>query len=195
MNNIIHTGVGCDMKLTDSCKTNFVRGNNVYILGDFDKTISGYVIPDFLELVEGMAGVKDGFINIYINSHGGYCSELLGLLTIIQMAKARGIRIDTYNMGIAYSCGSMLAIMGDVRYMYRYATNLPHLGTAGIDAQTIEQLNRGTKHINEWFSTILDMYIKNTKMSKKQLEKILKDDQYYMDAAECHKFGFCDEII
>jgi ATP-dependent protease ClpP protease subunit len=30
---------------------NFVEGTNVYILGDFDRTISTNVIPQFVELI------------------------------------------------------------------------------------------------------------------------------------------------
>lgn len=32
-------------------------------------------------------------------------------------------------------------------------------------------------------------------MPKKMLEKVLKDDDYFMNAEECKKYGFCDEII
>lgn len=75
-----------------------------------------------------MQYAKNPEIEIYINSYGGYASELLGLLSLIELAKSEGIKIKTYNIGCAYSCGSLLAVVGDERYMYRYADNLPHLG-------------------------------------------------------------------
>ena len=79
--------------------------------------------------------------------------------------------------------------------MHKYATNLPHLGQASMAPQTFEQLERGIKNINEHFVTIKAIYEKHTKMPKKQLEKVLKDDDYFMNAEECLKYGFCDEII
>ena len=57
----------------------------------------------------------------------------MGLISVIDIAKSHGIKIVTYNIGVAYSCGSMLSILGDYRIMHKYATNLPHLGQASID--------------------------------------------------------------
>ena len=176
-------------------KLNFVRGNRIHILGEFDKSISSDVIPDLIDLIDTMKFAKDPTIEIYINSYGGYASELLGLLTLIDLAKKSGIKIITYNIGSAYSCGSILAIIGDMRYMYRYADNLPHLGQVFINPQTIEQLNRGAQHAFDWFSMITEIYAKYTKIPKKELSRILRDDDYHMTAGECLKYGFCDEVI
>ena len=182
-------------EVAKKAQENFVRANRIFILGPFDRSISEKVIPDFLDLIDLIKTEKEPVIEIYINSHGGYASELMGLLSVIQMAKSFGIKIVTYNIGVAYSCGSLLAVIGDYKFMYRYADNLPHLGQACMCPQTFEQLNRNTKHIASWFNTIADIYAKHTKVSKKELIKILKDDDYHMDADECLKKGFCDEII
>lgn len=182
-----------DENKSKSC--NFVDGNNVYILGEFDRTISINVIPKLVDLIAGSRYIKDPEIDIYINSCGGIAYELIGLMTLIQRAKAQGIKINTYNIGIAYSCGSLLSVLGDHRYMYRYADNLPHLGQVFIAPQTVEQLNRGTQHACDWFNIIYEIYATYTKMPKKELMKVLKDDDYHMNAEECLKNGFCDEII
>lgn len=180
---------------TKGQSANFVDGTNIYILGDFDKTISTNVIPKLVDLISSSNYIKNPEINIYINSYGGFAHELLGLMTLIEKAKSLNIKINTYNIGVAYSCGSLLAIIGTHRYMYRYADNLPHLGKVFISPQTVEQLNRGTQHACDWFNTIYELYVTYTKMPKKELLKVLKDDDYHMNADECLKFGFCDEII
>lgn len=185
----------CQTEILKKSQENFVVGNRIYILGPFDRSISSDVIPAFVELIDGLRDVKDSVIEIYINSHGGYMSELLGLMTLVDLAKGYGIKIVTYNIGVAYSCGSLLSVIGDHRYMYRYAENLPHLGTAYMSPQTLEQLDRGVKHISEHFAKIILIYSQYTKASKKELEKILKDDDYIMNAEECLTKGFCDEII
>ena len=138
---------------------------------------------------------KDPVFEVYINSYGGYASELFGLLTVLDLAKAAGIKIITYNIGSAYSCGSLLAVTGDYRYMHKYADNLPHLGQTEMELTTVEQLKRNTKRVAEYFAKIYSIYATHTKMSKTQLDKVLKDDDYFMDADECLKRGFCDEII
>lgn len=184
-----------ETKVAEKSQENFVVGNKIYILGPFDRSVSSEVIPAFSELIDNLNGTKDPVIQIYINSYGGYASELFSLMTFIDIAKADGIKIITYNIGTAYSCGSLLAILGDYRFMHKYATNLPHLGQAGMTPQTVEQLERGIKNISEHFNTIKTIYEKHTKMPKKMLEKVLKDDDYFMNAEECLKYGFCDEII
>lgn len=174
---------------------NFVRGNRIYILGDFDKTISFNVIPNMMDLIDTLKYAKEPELEIYINSYGGFANELLSLLSVVDLAKASGIKVITYNIGTAYSCGSLLAVVGNERYMYRYADNLPHLGQVFLNPQTVEQLERGAKHVIDWFSTIMEIYAMHTKMPKKLLDKVLKDDDYHMNAAECLKYGFCDKII
>lgn len=185
----------CVTKTAEKAQENFIRGNRVYILGLFDRSISSEVIPGLIELIDMMEVSKDPVIEIYINSHGGYACELLGLLSVLNIARSKGIKIVTYNIGIAYSCGSLLTVYGDERYMMSYAENLPHLGQTSMQPTTIEQLERGTKHIAEWFSKIIDIYLNHSKLSKKELTRILKDDDCYLNAEECIKYGFCDKII
>lgn len=182
-------------EIRNKSQENFIVGNRVYILGPFDRSISSDVIPALVEMIDALKTEKNSVIEFYINSYGGYAAELLGLLTLIDMAKSNGIKIITYNMGAAYSCGSLLSVVGDYRYMYRYAHNLPHLGQTFLAPTTVEQLNREAKHAAEWFSIIYDIYSTYTKMPKKKLKTVLEDDNYFMNAQECLDNGFCDEII
>ena len=184
-----------ETKLAEKSQENFVVGNKIYILGPFDRSVSSEVIPAFAELIDNLSGTKDPIIQIYINSYGGYAAELFSLMSFIDIAKAAGIKIITYNIGVAYSCGSLLAVLGDYRYMHKYATYLPHLGQMGMTLSTVEQLERNAKRVAEHFAKIYTIYAAHTKLNKKQLDKVLKDDDYFMSADECLKCGFCDEII
>lgn len=179
----------------DSTQENFICGDKIYILGPFDRSISKNVIPGFVELIREKMHEKKPEIEIYINSHGGYAEELMAMLAMISIAKKAGIRIVTYNIGYAYSCGSILAIHGDHRKMYRYADNVAHLGCSNGSYHTFEQLDRVTSHSKEHFNNIVKWYVDNTKMTKKQVEDMLKDDNMHLNADKCLKYGFCDEII
>lgn len=181
--------------ISERSQENFVDKNNVYILGPFDRSISSHVIPKIVSLIPILSKEKSPQLNIYINSCGGYACELFALMAVIEMAKSNNIKIVTYNLGMAYSCGSLLAVMGDYRYMYKYATNLAHLGSSGIYAETFEQLSRSTEHINEHFNMIVSIYRKHVKCTEKKLKDILRDDMCFMNAETCLALGFCDEII
>lgn len=174
---------------------NFVKNGVVYILGEFDNTISKNVIPEIVKMIEEKKRISESKIDIYINSPGGLVHELIGLLSVLQLAKNAGVTICTYNIGIAHSCGSLLFIFGDVRAMYRNAESLMHLGCAGDFCSTYEQLERSTNRTKWHFDRIVNMYVEHTKMNRRKVEKLLKDDNCYMDADTCLKNGICDEIF
>lgn len=122
-------------------------------------------------------------------------TELFGLLSILQIAKSMGISIITHNIGIAYSCASMLAVFGDYRTMSRYADNVAHFGTVGIEFKTFKQLDRENVYSKKHLNKIIDIYTEHTKLSKKELEDLLSDDKLHLDPKQCLKAGFCDKII
>lgn len=189
-----------DMELGTDTNTNKMlnfldQDGNVYILGEFDSTISQYVVPALTKKISEEAGKPDAQIWFYINSNGGYCHELYNLLSLIDLAKSLGIKIFTVNMGRAYSCGSMLAIHGDHRAMYKYARHLAHLGKQGEDVTTFEQISRTEKRWREHFENIVTMYKDNTTMPEKMIREVLSDDSYFLNAEECKQYGFVDEVI
>lgn len=176
-------------------KENFVKDGKVYILGPFDRSISQNVIPGIAEIIGNIANEKNPALVFYINSPGGYATELFSVLAMIELAKHFGIFVVTHVLGAAYSAGSILAIHGDHRLMYHNASHLMHLGEHGFVSGTYEQLDRNHKHAKKWFDTIVRMYADHTKMSETQIKKALADDNYYLDAKECKKLGLCDDIL
>lgn len=174
---------------------NFVKDGRVFILGDFDDSISRYVVPDFIELVSAAGTAKNSVIPIYINSVGGEFDKLQSLLSIFSMARGCGVKIATYNIGMAYSCGSLLAVSGDMRFMAAGARNMMHLGQTGSISSTYEQLKRNTKDAKEFFDEIVRIYASRTKLAERKIKEILNDDNYWLNAKECLRHGLCDEII
>jgi ATP-dependent protease ClpP protease subunit len=184
------------VKTPNQKSKNFVTDDgNVYILGEFDSTISTEVIYAIVSLTEQIAHIKNPAIHIYINSYGGDASELFSLLSILDDAKKKNITIYTHVIGVAYSAGSILAAYGDYRTMSRYSDHLLHLGCAGAEFSTFEQLKREAENNVKHFNKILQIYSEHTKIPKKKLTEMLKDDKLYLDADQCLKYGICDEIV
>ena len=152
----------------DRKSTNFVRNGRVYILGDFDESIAKYVVPDLNEMISDASGQKDVTIPFYINSCGGESDQLQSILSLITIAKSMGINIMTFVVGNAYSCGSLLAIHGDVRLMARGARHMMHMGEIGSSSKTYEQLKRNNKDAKDFFDDTVKMYVNCTKMTDKQ---------------------------
>lgn len=174
---------------------NKIIDNKVYILGEFDSTISEFIIPNLVEEIETLKGQKDARIEFYINSIGGEAYQLFALLSLIDFARFEGIRVVTKVIGIAHSCGSLLAVYGDERYMCKWGTNLLHYGSAGTLGRTPLQVERQALELQEHFKKIERIYADHTKLSIQQIRSLMKDDSYYMQADECLKKGLCDYVV
>lgn len=181
----------CDDKII----LNYIKNDDIYILGSFDETISQNVIYLLPEIIDKKSKLKDSSINFYINSRGGYASELFGLIYFIEQAKKQDIKINTHIIGDAYSCASYLSVLGDYRTMNKYSHQLLHYGTVYTVNQTPTQNARYSKFTNEHFNDLVDIYVKNTNMSRKEIEKLMSDDYCFLNAQECLKHGLIDEII
>lgn len=171
------------------------KDGNFYILGEFDSSISENVVPHLVKRIQEEEDKTNPSIWFYINSNGGYCHELYNLLTLIDIAKSKGIKIYTVVTGRAYSCGSMLAIHGDHRAIYKYGNHLMHLGSTGEEVHTFKQIERTNDNWKEHFNHIVKMYVDNTKMSEKEVREHLKDDLCWLNAEQCKELGLVDEII
>ena len=183
---------------SDSVKKmhNYVDADgNVYILGEFDESISENVVPALVKRIKEVEDEGDAKICFYINSNGGFCHELYNLLALMDIAKQKGITIYTIVTGRAYSCASMLAIHGDHRAIYKYGTHLMHLGEVGTINHTFKQLERETNNIKEHFENIVKMYVDNTNIPEKKIREMLLDDSCFLNAEQCKEMGLVDEII
>ena len=196
MNDITTARTVCSEPSNNFKSRNFITDDgNVYILGDFDTTISTHVICGLVSIVNALSCQKDPELHVYINSCGGSAYELFGMISVLDEAKRRGIKVITHVIGVAYSAGSLLAVIGDHRIMSKYSDHLLHLGNVGTNFSTLEQLKRETENNIKHFDKILDIYTKHSKIPKKKLCEMLKDDKLYLDAKQCLELGLCDEII
>lgn len=174
---------------------NFIQNDNIYIYGVFDDSISKYIVPDLLKLIEDKKRIKKSSIHFYIESCGGYTYLLKILLAIIENAKNAGVIIKTFTFSMAYSCGSLLACAGTKghRYISHDSENLLHLGGAGsCSIRTDKQLERYSTKAKSHFDFVREIYKKYAKV--KDLEKVIKDDNYYIRGQEIIDNGLADKF-
>lgn len=183
-----------EIKPTESL--NFVDGNNVYIYGEFDKTIAKDVIPQLVKESENQIKLKTGRINIYIDSNGGYSRYLYNLLGLIESLKKNNVIVATYVMGCAFSCASILACSGtkEYRFISEFSQHLCHLGgtSTGITCNEVE-LERANNSAKAHFENIKRLYKKYAKL--KDLNKAIKFDNWYIRGDDIIKNGLADRYI
>lgn len=175
------------------------QGNQFLIGSEFDSDLEHeIIIPLTVEIKRQARRLdknKDGVIDIYINSFGGYGHLANHLIELVELAKRNGIIVRTIVTDSAFSAGSMLAIAGTPgeRYIARTAFHLVHYGSITSFEATPLQAERYGKWKNAFFSNNVKHYKKYADIPN--LEEQIKDDGFFVTAAESIKWKMADKYI
>lgn len=129
-------------------------------------------------------------IRLFIHSPGGSFFSALSIIDTIESCKSP---IYTYIDGHAASAATLISVVGDKRYATKNAFMLIHqqrMTWEGKYAEFIDEIEN-QKHVTE---TMHRIYLEKTKMSREELDTILKKE-LHIPAKECLKLGLIDEII
>jgi ATP-dependent Clp endopeptidase proteolytic subunit ClpP len=132
-------------------------------------------------------------IEIIFTSPGGDVISGLALFDYIQELRASGHKVTTKAQGYAASMASILLQAGDVRVMNAEAWLLIHEASFGAGGKlgevedTVEWVKKVSKRIK-------DIYAKRSSLTAPQIEQRWRRKDWWIDADEALKLGFCDEI-
>lgn len=137
-------------------------------------------------------------LNVWINSGGGKVLVMQSILTLFNMASAKGTIIKTYNIASASSSASMIAISGTpgYRYMAENAYNYIHFGRYSADTAHTDEIDILTNNLKIFDKTTRLMYLNNTKLTNKELTRYYNTEgagRLYAD--QCLQKGLCDWVI
>jgi ATP-dependent Clp protease protease subunit len=132
-------------------------------------------------------------IEIVFNSPGGEVFSGLALYDYIQDLRDAKTRVDTTALGMAASMGGVLLQAGEKRTMSRHAYMLIHEVSAGAIGNTseLEDELKFTKRLQDRLLTIL---AERSTLTKNQVARRWRRKDWWLDADECLRFGFCDEV-
>lgn len=130
--------------------------------------------------------------NIYahINSFGG--SVFAGLSSVDYIKKSK-VPVHTIIDGCAASAATLMSVVGKHRQMHHHSFMLIHQ-LSSVMWGKYEDLKDDMKNNDLLMKTIKEIYMRHTKLPKRQLNKILKHDLWW-DSETCLKYGLVDEII
>ena len=171
---------------------------NVFFLADFDDNMEASIVLPLIREIQRQRKYKDGRIDLYINSFGGYRHLVFQLISLVESAKRDGIVVRTIVTDIAYSAGSILAVTGTPgeRYIERTGEHLIHYGyTGGGGESTPEQVERVYSQKALGFKKILNHYKKFTKFPEGEIEGLMNDDMAFIPANKCIKYGLADKYM
>lgn len=169
--------------------------DNVFFIGDFDDQLENSVIVPLTKEIGNQAREKDGRIDLYVNSVGGYVHLVNHIVELVEIAKTEGITVRTIVPDMAFSAGSMLAITGTPghRYIARKAEHLIHYGQIMSFETTPEQIKRFTAWKERKMKANLEHYKKYSDVPN--LEKHILDDGFFVTAQQAIKWGMADKYM
>ena len=129
-------------------------------------------------------------IYLHINSYGG--SVFAGIAGMDQILKCK-IPVYTVVDGCAASAATFLSVVGRKRYINKHAHVLIHQLSSGFWGK-FSAIEDEVKNLKKLMKMIKEVYLENTKITKKQLDKMLKHD-LWLNAEEALEYGLVDEII
>jgi ATP-dependent Clp protease, protease subunit len=131
-------------------------------------------------------------ILILIDSYGGYVDSMWAMIDVMNLCRCK---IHTLCVGKAMSAASLMLMNGTKgkRYCTPNSRIMLHKVSAwhGGNFDDLDIQMKETKRIEE---KLEDFIIKNSKLNKGMLSKVLKND-FYLDPPEAKKNGIIDKII
>ena len=169
--------------------------DNVFYLTDFDDSMEGAIVLPLTREIQKQRQLKNGRIDLYINSFGGYAHLVFHLIELVEVAKREGIKVRTIVPSVAFSAGSMLAITGTPgeRYIARDGEHLIHYGRTGSVEETPKQIERWSAYKSRDFKNTIRHYQKYSNVPN--IDSEMMDDGFFIPAVKCVKYGLADKYM
>lgn len=161
----------------------------IYFSGTFNESSARNLIQD-LFLLELKDSKKD--IIIFIDSYGGSVHSFLGIYDVIKLMKCN---IATVAIGKAMSAAQLLLMSGTKgkRFATKHSRILMH-EIRGYSSGKLSDIEVEAEEMNKLNDIIIEIAIKNTNLSKSDVEKFLRKE-VYMSPKEAKKYGIIDHVI
>ncbi len=171
------------------------HNDNIFFIGDFDDELEDKVLIPLTQEIARQSDAKNGRIDLYINSVGGYVHLVNHMVELIEVAKAQDVTVRTIVPDMAFSAGSALAVTGTPgeRYIGKRAEHLIHYGQIMSFETTPEQIKRFTAWKDRKFKANLDHYRKYCDIPN--LDTHILDDGFFVTARDAIKWKMADKYM
>lgn len=130
-------------------------------------------------------------IRLHITSNGG---SVFAAFRAINCMKNLRCELHTIVDGYAASAATMISVCGDKRYINKYSNMLIHELRSATSWNKMSELEDEIENMKHVMNQIKDIYVEHTRLTRSQLNKLLKRDMDW-DVNQCLNAGLVDEII
>ena len=134
--------------------------------------------------------VDNYHINLHIHSYGG---DLFGAFAVIDVIRTMKTPVHSYIEGMAASAATIISVVCDRRYIYKYSYMLIHQLSGGMWGK-YQEMEDDFKNSKDMMADIANIYVQHTNLKKKELKDILKHDLWW-NSKLCLDNGLVDEVL
>lgn len=185
----------------------FSKNKQIYTIGNvvhFTASINQHTIEKVIRKITKIINLNDSKykdtdekleIAYIVDSGGGCVTSTLKFIDFINMAREKHpyLVFTSIITGLVASAGTVMCICADNRYMTKHAFAMVHELSAG-NYGNYQRLISHSKFITNLHETLLDIYLENTKLSKKKLEVYLAQETWF-SSKDYLKAGFVTKIV
>lgn len=142
------------------------------------------------QLLAMTAGCEPGPIYLHLTTDGGTIHDAFSAVDCIQSLK---VPVYTVVDGFVASAGTLISLAGDKRYIRPNAYMLIHELRSGVWGK-MSAMEEEMGNLKKLMEHLTAFYVKHSKLTKKQLEKIFTKDLIW-NAKECLDHGVIDEVM
>lgn len=179
-----------------------VENRNVYLIEEIDRDSifkTKYLVEKIVKLdrLKGISPSEANPLNIRISSYGGSVHSTLYFIGFMRSLQRAGYKIHTYIEEVAMSGGFFIAICGDKRFSYEYASILFHdPRDFAYGLRTTEDARRIAKEFEEEWSRLKKITLEYTNIDEEKLEwYVSRKEDWLMFPEEAKEYGIIDEIL
>jgi ATP-dependent Clp endopeptidase proteolytic subunit ClpP len=184
------------ISIEKSSTDNSVAGNKIYFYQDVSRdtilTLNRQ-IDDVSRQIKNIQFIynlpEPPPIEIHFCSDGG---DVFAAMSIVDKLANSLVPIHTYCEGVVASATTLLSVVGKKRFITPRSCMLIHQVSSGLWGNYMEFKDE-IKNLELVMSLIRGVYLKHTKYTSDELDKILSHD-LYLSSEECLKMGLVDEI-
>jgi ATP-dependent Clp protease protease subunit len=156
--------------------------------------VTEYSISQVMAHIMHLASTSRQPIKLIVSSYGGSVHEMFGLIDLIRTLECP---VHTVALGKIMSAGAVITAAGDKGHrMIGTSTRVMLHSISGGAVGTLFEMENVMKETRAEQETITKMLLRDTSITKKQLDDIMKQghDHYYT-AQEAIKLGIADKVI
>lgn len=188
-----NSGIEYDIKVNSA-----LRDNRVIINDVIDDEASLEICHLLQRICDENASLpkRNRIVTLLINSYGGNIYSGNAIIGMMDYMKSKGFEFIGIVQGMAFSMAFDILCNCDKRYGLSYSEYMVHQSQIGTRPQSLIRIERMVKYQKTQWEKSMKYYMRDTKLTKEQLEDIYENDkELWLLAEEALDLNIIQKIL